>query len=67
MSKMALVQEFPMARSGALMFVHNHQLLIWGGFTQVILGEGEDRFIVDIELPGREGLGVGGVKPPRLT
>ena len=50
---MSLVEEFPIARSGAIMFVHDHQLLLWGGMTQVVLGEGEDRFNIDINLPGR--------------
>ena len=50
---MALVEEFPISRNGAVMFVYDHQLLVWGGMTQVVLGEGEDRFNIDIILPGQ--------------
>ena len=49
---MALVEEFPTARNGAVMFIHNHEVLVWGGMTQITIGEGEDRFNVDVDLPG---------------
>ena len=48
-------REFPRPRSGSVMFVYNHQLFLWGGMTTIILGEGDDRFLVDIDLPGRNG------------
>ena len=50
-------REFPRPRSGSVMFVYNHQLFLWGGMTTIILGEGDDRFLVDIDLPGRNGNG----------
>lgn len=46
------IQEFPTARSGAVMFEHNDELYLWGGMTQEIIGEGEDTTIMDIDLPG---------------
>ena len=49
---MALVEEHPIARSGAVMFVYDHHLMLWGGMTQVVLGEGEDRFNIEVNLPG---------------
>ena len=45
--------EFPRPRSGAIVFVYNHQLMVWGGMTQIIMGEGDDRFLVQIDLPGQ--------------
>lgn len=27
--------------------------MVWGGMTQIILGEGDDRFLVQIDLPGQ--------------
>lgn len=45
-------REFPRPRCGSVMFVYDHQLFLWGGMTQIILGEGDDRFLVDIDLPG---------------
>ena len=44
--------EFPRPRNAAVMFVFQSQLIVWGGSTQVIVGEGDDRFLVDITLPG---------------
>lgn len=41
-----------MARSDSVMIVKGGQLMLWGGYTQTILGEGDDRFIVAINLPG---------------
>ena len=49
---MALLTEFPIARSDSVMVVRDGQLIIWGGYTQTVLGEGDDRFIVAINLPG---------------
>ena len=49
---MALVSEFPVARSGASMFVYERQVMLWGGMTQVVLGEGDGRFNVEVDLPG---------------
>ena len=45
-------REFPRPRCGSVMFVYDHQLFLWGGMTQIMLGEGDDRFLVDIDLPG---------------
>lgn len=50
----SLIKEFPIARSAAVMFVHNGELYLWGGFTQVVLGQGDKRFPIDIDLPGEE-------------
>ena len=44
--------EFPTARRASVMFVHDHRLMLWGGMTQVIMGEGDGRIIVDIDIPG---------------
>ena len=44
--------EFPTARRASVMFVYDHRLMLWGGMTQVIMGEGDGRFIVDIDIPG---------------
>lgn len=44
--------EFPRPRCGSVIFIYKDQLLVWGGMTQVILGEGDDRFLVDVDLPG---------------
>ena len=44
--------EFPTARRASVMFVYHHRLMLWGGMTQVILGEGDGRIIVDIDIPG---------------
>lgn len=50
---MELLTEFPIARSDSVMMVNREgQLMLWGGYTQTILGEGDDRFIVAINLPG---------------
>ena len=51
--------EFPVARSDSVMIIRNGQLMLWGGYTQRILGEGEDRFIVAINLPGDHDLILG--------
>ena len=48
---MDAVQEFPTARSSSAMFIYEKQLMLWGGITQIILGEGDDRFAVNIDLP----------------
>ena len=45
--------EFPRPRSGAVVFVYDNQMMVWGGMTQVILGEGDNRFPVNIDLPGQ--------------
>ena len=44
--------EFPTARRASVMFVYDHRLMLWGGMTQVIMGEGDGRIIVDIDIPG---------------
>ena len=44
--------EFPAARSDSVMVIRDGQLMLWGGYTQTILGEGDRRFIVGINLPG---------------
>ena len=41
-----------MARSDSVMTVRDGQLILWGGYTQTIYGEGEDRYIVALNLPG---------------
>ena len=43
--------EVPIARTGAAMTVVGDKLLVWGGFTQEIEGEGDDRFPLNIPLP----------------
>ena len=48
-----LLTEFPIARSDSVMIVREGKLMLWGGYTQTIWGEGDDRFIVAINLPGR--------------
>lgn len=45
-------QELPTARNSAVIVIHNDELLLWGGMTQIIMGQGDDRFIVDVDLPG---------------
>ena len=44
--------EFPTARRASVMFVYDHRLMLWGGMTQVIMGEGDGRITVDIDIPG---------------
>lgn len=50
---MANSREFPVARSDSSMVVRNGELMVWGGYTQTIYGEGEGSFIVPINLPGQ--------------
>lgn len=45
--------EFPRPRSGSVVFVYEHKMMVWGGMTQVFVGNGESRFLVDINLPGK--------------
>ncbi len=49
---MADKNEFPIARSDSNVFIKDGELVIWGGYTQTIYGDGEDSFIVPINLPG---------------
>ena len=49
---MALLTEFPIARSDSVMVIRGGQLMVWGGYTQTVIGEGDERFIVAINLPG---------------
>lgn len=49
---MANPGEFPTARSGSSMIIRGGELIVWGGYTQTIYGEGEGSFIVPINLPG---------------
>ena len=48
--------EFPRPRSGSVVFVYNHQMMVWGGMTQIFIGEGDAQFMVDINLPGNSGV-----------
>ena len=41
----------PIARTGAAMAVVGDKMLVWGGFTQEIEGEGDDRFPLNVPLP----------------
>ena len=41
----------PIARTGAAMTIAGDKMLVWGGFTQEIEGEGDDRFPLNIPLP----------------
>ena len=41
----------PIARTGAAMTVIGDKMLVWGGFTQEIEGEGDDRFPLNVPLP----------------
>ena len=43
--------EFPTARASSAAFVYKRQLMLWGGVTQFVLGEGDGRFVVNIDLP----------------
>ena len=53
--KMAESQEdVPTARTGAAMTVTGDKMLVWGGFTQEIEGEGDDRYPLNIPLPEEE-------------
>ena len=45
-------EEFPRPRSGAVIFVYDNHLMVWGGMTQVFFGEGDGRFLVSFDLPG---------------
>ena len=49
---MADPNEFPIARSDSTMVIRDGELVIWGGYTQTIYGEGSESFIVPINLPG---------------
>jgi len=46
--------EFPIARTGAAMTVVEDKMLVWGGFTQEIEGEGDERYPLNIALPDEE-------------
>ena len=35
------------------MFMYRRQLILWGGLTQVFIGEGEEQFMYDSDLPGK--------------
>ena len=41
----------PIARTGAAMTIAGDKMLVWGGFTQEIEGEGDDRFPLNVPLP----------------
>ena len=47
----AHVDDVPIARTGAAMTIIGDKMLIWGGFTQEIEGEGDDRFPLNVTLP----------------
>ena len=44
----------PTARTGAAMTVVRNKMLVWGGFTQEIEGEGDDRFPLNVPLPDED-------------
>ena len=44
--------EFPTPRRSSAMFIYRHQLMLWGGLTQLFIGEGEQRFMFDTDIPG---------------
>lgn len=44
-------EDVPIARTGAAMTVVGDKMFVWGGFTQEIEGEGDDRFPLNIPLP----------------
>ena len=45
------IPEVPTARTGAAMAIVDDKMFVWGGFTQEIEGEGDDRFPLNIALP----------------
>ena len=45
------VDDVPIARTGAAITIVGDKMLIWGGFTQEIEGEGDDRFPLNVTLP----------------
>ena len=51
MAEGAADDSVPIARTGAAMTIAGDKMLVWGGFTQEIEEEGDDRFPVNIPLP----------------
>jgi len=45
------IPEVPTARTGAAMAIVGDKMYVWGGFTQEIEGEGDERFPLNIALP----------------
>ena len=45
--------EFPTPRRSSAMFIYQRQLMLWGGLTQVFIGEGEEQFMYDTDIPGK--------------
>ena len=45
------VDDVPIARTGAALTVAGDKMFIWGGYTQEIEGEGDDRFPLNVPLP----------------
>jgi len=48
------VSEVPIARTGAAMTILEDKMFAWGGYSQEIDGEGDDRFPVNVQLPDEE-------------
>ena len=64
---MAMSGAFPTPRRSSAMFIYRHQLMLWGGLSQMFIGEGEERFMIDTDIPGNlytpENRGIGTVMP----
>jgi len=48
------ISEVPIARTGAAMTILEDKMFVWGGYSQEIDGEGDDRFPVNVQLPDEE-------------
>ena len=48
----SMADEFPTPRRSSAMFIFRRQLILWGGLTQVFIGEGEEQFMYDSDIPG---------------
>ena len=35
------------------MFIYHRQLMLWGGLTQVFIGEGKEQFMYETDIPGK--------------
>ena len=52
-SHIAMNGDFPTPRRSSAMFIYRHQLMLWGGLSQMFIGEGEERFMIDTDIPGK--------------
>ena len=59
--------EFPTARASSAAFVYKQQLMLWGGVTQRLLGQGDFRFVVNIDLPGERSARLSALSYRRLS